>query len=203
MSSNNHPVEDSLLENGDLDGVLLSGLDLIPQAVWVTDTHGRIRWVNRASVALFGSRRATHFSCFIAPEHLNGTRASFARNVLEVVDTTVLNTVLVGLFGRFAAELTSVLLRRDGIVVGVLFIVRSEPELRLESGPARLPRPNLTPRQYEVLVLLAEGLPTEQIAQRLQVAENTARNHIRLLLQEIGVHSRLAAVVTAYRNGWL
>jgi DNA-binding NarL/FixJ family response regulator len=115
----------------------------------------------------------------------------------------VLNTVLVGLFGRFAAELTSVLLRRDGIVVGVLFIVRSEPELRLESGPARLPRPNLTPRQYEVLVLLAEGLPTEQIAQRLQVAENTARNHIRLLLQEIGVHSRLAAVVTAYRNGWL
>ena len=53
MSSNNHPVEDSLLENGDLDGVLLSGLDLIPQAVWVTDTHGRIRWVNRASVRSF------------------------------------------------------------------------------------------------------------------------------------------------------
>ena len=128
MSSNNHPVEDSLLENGDLDGVLLSGLDLIPQAVWVTDTHGRIRWVNRASVSLFGSRRATHFSCFIAPEHLNGTRASFARNVLEAVDTTVLNTVLVGLFGRFGAELTSVLLRRDGIVVGALFVVRSEPD---------------------------------------------------------------------------
>ena len=141
MSSNNHPAEESLLENANLDGVLLSGLDLIPKAIWLTDTHGRLRWVNRASVGLFGSRRATHFSCFIAPEHLNGTRASFARNVLEAVDTTVLNTVLVGLFGRFGAEVTSVLLRRDAIVVGALFVVRSESDRRLESGPARVPRP--------------------------------------------------------------
>ena len=130
-------------------GYPLSGLDLIPQAVWVTDTHGRVRWVNRASVALFGSRRATHFSVFIAPENLNGTRASFARNVLEAVDTTVLNTVLVGLFGRFAAESTSVLLRRtESSSVSCSSSGRSQSSVS-RSGPARLPRPNLTPRQYE------------------------------------------------------
>jgi DNA-binding NarL/FixJ family response regulator len=64
-------------------------------------------------------------------------------------------------------------------------------------------RPRLTPRQLEVLRLLADGLTTEQIAAKLGIAQETARNHIRLLLNELRVHSRLAAVVAAFRNGWL
>jgi len=67
----------------------------------------------------------------------------------------------------------------------------------------RHPAPRLTPRQREVLELLARGRTTRQIAADLGIAEDTARNHIRLLLAELRVHTRLEAVVAAYRNDWL
>jgi DNA-binding CsgD family transcriptional regulator len=54
-----------------------------------------------------------------------------------------------------------------------------------------------------VLELLSQGLSTAEIAARLGIAPETTRNHIRMLLSELGVHSRLEAVVLAFRNGWL
>jgi DNA-binding NarL/FixJ family response regulator len=54
-----------------------------------------------------------------------------------------------------------------------------------------------------VLELLAQGHSTARIAAELQIADETARNHVRLLLAELGVHTRLEAVVVAFRNGWL
>ena len=65
------------------------------------------------------------------------------------------------------------------------------------------PRPALTARQQEVLALLADGASTGRIAAELGIAEDTARNHIRFLLGELGVHTRLEAVAIAFRNGWL
>ena len=59
----------------------------------------------------------------------------------------------------------------------------------------------LTPRQLDVLRLLAAGMTTEAIAARLGVAVETARNHIRALLRRLEVHSRLEAVVEARRRG--
>jgi DNA-binding NarL/FixJ family response regulator len=61
--------------------------------------------------------------------------------------------------------------------------------------------PELTRRQHETLVLLAEGLGTAAIARRLGIADETARNHIRGLLAALGVHNRLEAVVRAHRLG--
>ena len=58
----------------------------------------------------------------------------------------------------------------------------------------------LTPRQNETLHLLAAGLTTEQIAERLGVSRETARNYIRRLLRALGVHSRLEAVAMARRD---
>jgi DNA-binding NarL/FixJ family response regulator len=49
--------------------------------------------------------------------------------------------------------------------------------------------------------LLAEGLETPEIARRLGVAEETARNHIRALLRATGAHSRLEAVLIGMRLG--
>jgi DNA-binding NarL/FixJ family response regulator len=60
-----------------------------------------------------------------------------------------------------------------------------------------------TPRQLEVLRLLAEGLETPQIAARLGIAEETARNHIRALLRATGAHSRLEVVLMGFRSGVL
>jgi DNA-binding CsgD family transcriptional regulator/methylmalonyl-CoA mutase cobalamin-binding subunit len=61
--------------------------------------------------------------------------------------------------------------------------------------------PILTPRQTEVLVGLAEGKSTEQIASELVLTPVTIRNHVANILAALGVHSRLEAVVTARRRG--
>lgn len=57
----------------------------------------------------------------------------------------------------------------------------------------------LTPRQQEVLGLLADGFPAKVIAARLGVAEATVRNHIRAILVALGTHSQLEAIAKARR----
>ena len=59
------------------------------------------------------------------------------------------------------------------------------------------PLPRLTPRQQEILGLLAEGKPVKLVARRLGLMETTVRNHIRLLFLELGAHSQLEAVARA------
>ena len=58
----------------------------------------------------------------------------------------------------------------------------------------------LTLRETEVLRLLAEGLGTQEIADRLFVSSATARNHVQHILNKLNVHSRLEAVALALRN---
>jgi PAS domain S-box-containing protein len=60
---------------------------------------------------------------------------------------------------------------------------------------------NLTPRELEVLALLAQGLSTQVIAQSLSVSRSTTRNHIQNIFQKLGVHSRAAAVAYAFESG--
>jgi DNA-binding NarL/FixJ family response regulator len=59
----------------------------------------------------------------------------------------------------------------------------------------------LTPREQEVLRLLAEGLATKQIASRLGMSEHTAKSHVNAILQKLGAESRTEAVVRAARLG--
>ncbi len=59
----------------------------------------------------------------------------------------------------------------------------------------------LTPRQGEVLALLAKGLSTSEIQARLFLSEPTVRNHIRAILRALGCRSRLEAVVRARERG--
>ncbi len=63
--------------------------------------------------------------------------------------------------------------------------------------------PPLTPRQHDVLRLLAEGLGTEEIAARLAISRATVRNHVRALLIALECHSRLEAVVRGRALGLL
>ena len=58
-------------------------------------------------------------------------------------------------------------------------------------------RAPLSPREMEALRLLAEGLSTEQITERMGVSRATARNHISHVLAKMGVQSRLQAVIRA------
>jgi PAS domain S-box-containing protein len=62
---------------------------------------------------------------------------------------------------------------------------------------------SLTPRELEVLRLLAAGANTRVASERLGVSPATVRNHVQNLLGKLGVHSRLEAVAYATRRGLL
>lgn len=61
--------------------------------------------------------------------------------------------------------------------------------------------PELTPRQREVLALLADGLRAKEIAARLSLSVRTVRNHIHAVHRRLGVNSQLAAVAKARELG--
>ncbi|SRR5690554_3572429 len=61
----------------------------------------------------------------------------------------------------------------------------------------------LTPRETEVLELLAEGLANRAIAQRLGISEHTVKFHLNAILGKLGAQSRTEAVVLAIRLGLL
>jgi DNA-binding CsgD family transcriptional regulator len=68
-----------------------------------------------------------------------------------------------------------------------------------ENQPRRTVPIPLTPRQQQVLGLLADGVPAKVIATRLGVTEATVRNHIRAILAALETHSQLEAIAKARR----
>ena len=83
-------------------------------------------------------------------------------------------------------------LPRD-LVLKVLDQFRAEPRRKVSLKPKRLAS-QLTPREQEILDLMAEGLSTEEIAGRLFVARVTVRTHISTILRKLRVPDRAAAV---------
>jgi DNA-binding NarL/FixJ family response regulator len=100
-------------------------------------------------------------------------------------------------------------------LVAAVRLIRSGDALLAPSITRRLikqfaPRPNvtghsdlsgLTPRELEVLGLLARGLSNAELAAQLTLSEATVKTHVARILGKLGLRDRVQAVVLAYETG--
>lgn len=89
-----------------------------------------------------------------------------------------------------APELSSVLAR---------FIQGEDGEL--QEDKAANPFSALTPREYEILTLLAEGQSNKVIARNLGISDGTVKLHVKAILRKLNVSSRITAAVMAVEHG--
>ena len=88
----------------------------------------------------------------------------------------------------------------QGLVVVDPELARALPVNRLAEEDALVVEP-LTPRELDVLQLLAEGAANKEIARRLEISEHTVKYHVNAILGKLSAQSRTEAVVRATRAG--
>jgi DNA-binding NarL/FixJ family response regulator len=104
----------------------------------------------------------------------------------------------------------------DQLVAGIRLVAAGEALLapsvtrrlisefsRVAPADRRLPAEidELTPRELEVLKLIARGLSNQEIADELIVSSTTVKTHVARILMKLGLRDRVQAVVTAYESG--
>lgn len=183
-----------------LGGNIDDALADIGVPAFILGRDGAIRWQNARAVEVVGDARGRHFSAVVAAETVHHARVEFAKQIVGTTRTSNRRLVMERADGtRSAVEVHAVSLEDGRQVVGVFGILDVDA---VHVSPAPL-RGTLTPRQQQVLVELARGASTEQIAASLGIARETVRNHVRGVLRALRVHSRIEAVAEARRRGLL
>ena len=177
-----------------LDAEVEDALERVRVPAYVIDKHGIVRWVNSAAQAIVGDVRGKQHTSVVAPEEKRRARDIFYRNLTGPPTGSDNKVVVLSASGdRVGVELSAVPLMQDGHVIGVFGQV-----IHVDEKESPAPPPQLTPRQAEVLDLLARGRSTAQIAADLHLSTETVRNHIRGVLRALGAHSRIEAVFLAH-----
>jgi DNA-binding NarL/FixJ family response regulator len=149
-----------------------------------------------------------------------GSGLRLTRRVRESTRVVVLTRHEVGdvLLDAVSAGAVGCLGHRDGVDETKRLVLESSPTqftiapgrllgalrgaaTRATAGGPDSPLLRLTPREREVLALLAAGRDNHAIAATLYVSPETARTHVRNLLRKLGVHSRADAALLALRSG--
>jgi PAS domain S-box-containing protein len=172
-------------------------LERVAVPSFALDVRGRVSWLNGAAIELVGDIRGRAFTIAVAPHDNSRLRRQFARKIAEGSASTFEATLITRNGGLASCGLSSTALHRDGLVVGVFGVMTRPPqgERPLPIGPERL-----TPRQYEVLQLVAAGASTDEIAELLRLSRETVRNHVRAVLRRLEAKNRLEAVAIARRD---
>lgn len=126
---------------------------------------------------------------------LVGSPASRARLRVELDAAGV---EVAGEFASLAAARAS-RLQSDAVVVAP-----DDRQADADSGaeqPVSAPQEDLTPREVEVVELLAEGLPNKAIAARLGISDQTVKFHVASIYGKLGAANRTDAVRRAARRG--
>jgi DNA-binding NarL/FixJ family response regulator len=153
---------------------------------------------------------------------IEATRQLCGPDVEEPVPVLILTTFDVDeyLFGALEAGASGFLLKDaepEDVVAAVRSVAAGQGTLadaltkrvlaelvsRRQTQPVTAARATelLTPRELEILLLLAEGMSNEEIARTLVVEVSTVKSHLARMLPKLGVRSRLHAAVWAYQNG--
>lgn len=182
-----------------LGGSVMDALEEVNVPCYMVDRFGIIRWLNPAARRLVGDARGRQFTSVVAPHDTPEAREVFARKVFGNGGATDKQVELVAPDGgRIACEVSGAPLREGGHVVGVFGLITQH-----HAATTPPDHVHLTPRQVQILRLLAHGHSTAQIAAELHLALETVRNHVRHALRALGVHSRLEAIAVARRDGIL
>jgi DNA-binding NarL/FixJ family response regulator len=119
------------------------------------------------------------------------------------------------IFGALEAGASGFLLKRtrpEELIAAVHAVAAGDCLLspsvtrRVTEHMARPPRPDgrldeLTPREREVLALVARGLSNAEIAAEFVVGESTVKTHVKHILRKLGARDRVQAVIAAYEAG--
>jgi PAS domain S-box-containing protein len=161
------------------------------------DVRGRVSWLNSAAMELVGDIRGRPFTTAVAPHDISRLRRQFARKIAEASSSTFEATLITRSGGLISCGVSSTALHRNGSVVGVFGMMTRPP---VGERPLPIEPDRLTPRQYEVLHLVAAGASTDEIAQLLRLSRETVRNHVRAVLRRLEAKNRLEAVAIARRD---
>jgi DNA-binding CsgD family transcriptional regulator len=172
-------------------------LERVAAPSFAIDVRGKVRWQNPAAVDLFGDVRGRPFTAAVAPQDVSRLRRQFALRLAEGTGSDFEASLITrsGALARFG--LSSTPLHRDGLVVGMFGVVTRPPQ---GNHPAPVEPGRLTPRQFEVLQLLAGGAGTEDIAELLSLSRQTVRNHVQAVLRRLDAKNRLEAIAIARRD---
>jgi PAS domain S-box-containing protein len=181
-------------------------LDALVVPASLHDLTGRFLHMNAAAEQASGKSNAEmlgrHYSDLLSPEARDHVQALFSHAVASG-EPTDFETAFVDAGGHLRGTRAQHLPLQEGDAIVAVLILAFDVGRPPAEPISRQLNPRLTPRQLEILTLVASGLTTEEIARELTLSTETVRNHLRHTFTELQAHTRVEAIATARRLGLL